>query len=102
MNKKDVKIGKRCYHAVFGWCTITHPANQENKTLVDLECDELSYYVMGSGYAHYIRDKKSGRNILYTPISDLFEDDKNIPSVFHLKRAALNPTLIFWNSPNIN
>ena len=95
MDKKKIKIGKRVYHAIFGWCKVYSSVNPENKTLVNLEADEIDYYVMGQGYEHYKRDE-SGENILYTPIEDLFEDDKNIPDIFHLKKVALNPTLTFW------
>ena len=95
-----VKIGQRVYHAIFGWCKVETPSNPANKCLVDLEADEIEYYVMGQGYVHYKRgqDGTGKRHILLTPIDDLCKDDKNIPDILHLKKMALNPTLIFWHN----
>ena len=96
MKPKEIKIGDRLYHAIFGWCKITHPPNPDH-TLIDLECDEVEYYVMGKGYVNYKRDNE-GHNIVYVPISELFKDEKNIPDILHLKKTALNPKLIFWKN----
>lgn len=95
----EIKVGKRLYHCIFGWCKVTHPVNNEKKTLVDLEADEISYYEMGKGYSVYKRDIQTGIHYLYTSIEDLFESDQNLPKDCLLKQAALNPTLIFWNDP---
>ena len=51
-NKIEVEIGKRYYHYIFGWCTVTHPPTKD-KVLVDLEADEIEYYTMGEGYKTY-------------------------------------------------
>ena len=95
MKAKDIKIGKRVYHEIFGWCKITHPPNPDY-TLIDLEADAVEYYVIGKGYVHYERDKKTGENIVYVPISELYQDDKDLPPLAHLHRTALNPTLTYW------
>jgi hypothetical protein len=94
-----IKPGKRAYHAIFGWCKIETPPNSANKCLVNLEADEIEYYVMGQGYVHYKRgeDNTGDRHILLTPIEDLFESEKDVTDIYHLKKMALNPTLTFWD-----
>lgn len=95
MNSKEIKIGDRLYHAIFGWCKVTHPPLPD-KCLVDLEADEIEYYVMGKGYVKYTRDK-DGRNSLLSPISELLKDDKQpLDGLLSLKKMACNPTLTFW------
>lgn len=101
MTKQEVKINNRYYHAIFGWCTVTHPVLTNGKVLVDLEADEIKYYSIGEGYVSYRRDKKGGRNILFTSIEDLLKSDKEkLPRILALKRVAMNPELIFWNKNN--
>ena len=91
---KKLKIGKKYWHCMFGWCVVTHPTVY-GKTLVELECDELEYYSMG----HIInskRDDKDGTHILCTPANQLFKDDKqDIGELLRLKKIALNPKLTF-------
>lgn len=98
MKKEELPIGTRCYHAIFGWCKVTHPIvfDLNERTLVELEADEIKYYRAGEGYATFKRDE-SGAHALYTPISDLLKDDKEkLPANLALKKAALNPEIIFW------
>ena len=84
------------YHAIFGWCKITHPPLPD-RVLVDLEADAIEYYIIGEGYVKYERDKKSGQHILFTPIEDLFptEEDARKSEKHNLKKAAYNPKLTF-------
>ena len=91
-----MKIGDRMYHAIFGWCKITHPPLYD-KVLVDLDADTIEYYVMRKGYVKYERDKESGQHILFTPISDLFQtqEDAAKSEIHNLKKAAYNPTITF-------
>ena len=41
MKAKEIKIGQRLYHAIFGWCKVETPANPADKCLVDLDADEI-------------------------------------------------------------
>jgi hypothetical protein len=92
--ENHIKTGNRLYHAIFGWCKII--SSVSDKTLVDLEADEIEYYVMGHGYVKYSRDKSTNQNILYTPTKDLFESDSVVPKEYGLQKMALNPQLTFW------
>ena len=98
MTAKDIKIKDRYYHAIFGWCVVTHPPAGD-KVLVDLEADEIEYYKMGHGYVKYMRDLQSRRHVLYTPISDLLENDESeLPKELAIKKMGMNPKLKFWDS----
>lgn len=46
---KAIDIGKRVWHRVFGWCTITHPYTDQGNTLVNSEHKHIKQYVMGQG-----------------------------------------------------
>jgi hypothetical protein len=98
MKASEIKIGKRVFHAIFGWCKIQTPANTKGECLVDLEADEIEYYVMGKGYVKYKRemDGRLNRNILLTHIDELFISEKEVTSIMRLKKTALNPKLTFW------
>lgn len=101
MNKNEIKIGDRLYHEVFGWCKVTHPVNNANKTLIDLEADEVSYYVLGKGRLSYSRNKGvnagSNQNIVLVPIHELHKDEKFVhPPMYGLKMQALGVELKYW------
>ncbi len=99
MEARELKVGQRVYHGVFGWCKITHPIDANDvKCLVDLEADEIEYYTIGKGYASYSRDKESGLHTLYTPIKHLYESEEQakIDTINYLRVSACNPKLIFW------
>ena len=96
MTKNEIKIGTRLYHAMFGWCKVTAPVLKD-KVLVDLEADELEYYVMGRGYVKYKRPGKNQPNILYTPITDLLNSPEEMTDILRLGKLTLNPTVKFWD-----
>lgn len=101
MNKEQIPIGTRCYHAIFGWCTVTHPVvyddkSEQEKTLVELECDEISYLIEGK-YQTFKRDAESGRNVVYTPIDQLVKDnDEKLPPLLALKKSTYCPVITYW------
>ena len=97
MNNQPLIIGSRMYHAIFGWCKVTHPANQAKMTLVELEADEIEYNVNGVRKKFY-RDKKDNRHTLYTPVADLFPDEATVTEEYGLKKLALNPKITFWKT----
>jgi len=90
-----MKINDRLYHCVFGWCRVYSPVCN-NKVLVDLEADKVSYYVIGKGYLDFERDKE-GINALLTPVEELFESDQKIPERFSLQKLCANPKLTFYD-----
>ena len=93
MKEKDIKIGMRLFHAMFGWCTVTHPvATSTKKVLVNLEADEIEYYQIGKGYTTFKRDKKDGDHILYTPIVELLKNE----DVKLSNSLALKKQKTFW------
>ena len=98
MEAKEIKIGMRLFHAMFGWCTVTHPvATSTNKVLVNLEADEIEYYQMGKGYATFKRDKSNGKHVLYTPIDELLKnEDAELSDSVAQKKQCLNPKIRFW------
>ena len=89
-----MKIKDRLYHCVFGWCVVYSPIAND-KVLVNLEVDEVEYYVMGKGYVKFKRER-DGKNTLLTPIEELFESDQNIPERFRLQKLCANPKLTFY------
>ena len=98
METNQIKIGDRYYHICFGWCTVTHPVSTTtNRVLVDLEADEIEYYVIGQGRDNYQRDKKTGKHILYTPVSDLIKEKRTLTPDELLKKASLSPRIYKWD-----
>jgi len=97
MEVNQIKVGDRYYHICFGWCTVTHPVAPTNKVLVELEADEIEYYVIGEGLWNYKRNKNTGRHILHTPVSDLIKEKRTLTSDELLKRASLSPRIYKWD-----
>jgi hypothetical protein len=97
MDKNEIKIGGRYYHICFGWCKVTHTVAPTNKVLVELEADEIEYYVIGQGRENYQRNKETGRHILYTPISDLIKEKRALTHDELLKKATLSPRIYKWD-----
>ena len=101
MRAEEIPIGTRCFHAMFGWCTVTHPVAKEKdtdieKTLVELECDEISYLVEGE-YKTFKRDIETNRNVVYTPIDQLLKNnDEKLPPLLALKKSVYRPVITFW------
>lgn len=90
-----IKVGDRLYHIVFGWVNVTHPAIN-GMTLVDIEADEVEYYVMGKGRVGYKR-QQNGENIVYTDVSDLVESDTvKLTTEQHLRKMSYGCKLTFW------
>ena len=100
MKEKEIKIGMRLFHAMFGWCTVTHPvATSTKKVLVNLEADEIEYYQIGKGYTTFKRDKKDSDHTLYTPIAELLKnEDVKLSDSLALKKRCLNPKVRFWKN----
>lgn len=103
MKIKDIELGKRVYHFAFGWCKIDAPMavgeKGKEKILVDLEADEIEYYVMGQGRKSFQRNLKTGKHILLTPISELLLTDKlSKGNTLALQILALSPKITFWDA----
>lgn len=93
MKQAELQIGMRVWSPIFGWGTLLHPPT-ENKSLVDFDFKECSYYIMGKGYKTF--KKEDGDNIVFLPNDELFENDKaQIPPIIQLKKKALNPTVTY-------
>lgn len=94
MTQQELKIGMRVYHPIFLWGTVRLPPNTD-KTFVDFDFKECSYYIMGEGYRTF--KKQNGDNGVYLPNDELFEKEisgSEIPAILSLKKKALNATVI--------
>lgn len=90
MKAEEIKIGDRLFHAMFGWCKVTHPVTPTDKVLVDLEADRIMY-CPGIGREEITVDKKEDfGNVLYTPIADILKSPNDANDEQLLRRIALN------------
>lgn len=95
MIKKELKIGLRVYHPIFKWGTVRLPPN-DDKTFVDFDFKECSYYIIGHGYKSF--KKENGDNGIYLPNDELFlkeVSNNELSKKMNLKILALNATVIF-------
>ena len=92
---RKIKVGDRLYHIIFEWVRVTHPVIN-GKTLVDIEADEVEYYVMGRGRVRYKR-QPDGTNIVFTEVSDLVEGDTvKLTTEQYLRKMSYGCELTFW------
>ena len=79
-------IGKRKWHRVFKWGTITHPYTDSGKTLFDSDHKHIESYVQGKGWIDY--KGENGGNIvsIFLHKSELFDEEQtdNIQAVTDL------------------
>lgn len=87
-------VNERVYHYIFGWCKVLTPVNSAGDCLVDLEAQQVSYYVMGKG-THTAKRNEQGANVILTPAEELVKDDQvKLTSKQSLKVSCHNPTII--------
>lgn len=53
-------IGKKKWHRMFGWCTITHHYTPDGGTLVNSEHKHIQQYIAGRGWVDYVGTGKDG------------------------------------------
>lgn len=95
MEKKDLKTGMRVWHPIFLWGTMQMPPN-DDKSLVEFDFMECTYYVMGEGYKTFRNDETKG-NVIYLPNDQLYDkeiDSANLPYLMNLKKVAMNATIV--------
>lgn len=101
MKASELSVDKRVYHEIFGWVKVIHPfveriISESEKCLVDIEADEVSYFVAPGDYQTFKR-QEDGRNIVFTPINRLHPDqDYEKTPERSLYKLALHPELKFW------
>lgn len=91
-----IKPGQRLFHIIFGWVKVTHPV-VNGSTLVDIEADEVEYYVMGKGRVRYKR-QPDGTNSVHVKVNELVESDQTkLTTEQHLFKMSKGCELTFWN-----
>lgn len=83
-NTDNNDMGKRKWHRIFGWGTITHPYTEKGSTLFDSDYKHVQQYIQGKGWIDYIGTGASGnitslhinKNELYD--SPIFDDAQSI------------------------
>lgn len=69
-------IGKRKWHRVFGWGTVTHPYTDKGSTLFDSDHKHIQHYV-GGRTVDYIGTGKDGRIVsVFVNRDELFDHEK--------------------------
>lgn len=53
-------MGKRKWHRIFGWVTVTHPYGGSGVTLVDSDHKHVQHFIPGKGWIDYVGTGKDG------------------------------------------
>jgi len=69
-------IGKRKWHRVFKWGTITHPYTDDGKTLFDSDHKHIENYVIGKGWVTYKGVNGGNISSIFLHKSELFNNEQ--------------------------
>lgn len=87
--KMKAEIGKRMWHRIFGWITITHPYNKDGTTLVDSDHKHIKHFINGKGWVDYIGTGQNGNIVsIFLNKNELFDEPQN-----DLEQSILNKTI---------